>query len=94
MLSCCVKFCGGCNPRYDRGEAYRQIREASADVAAFELPREGTAYDVLLILRGCTGCPYLYEEIMAAHRFTVHSKEEAEDIPSALRLLAAEQQDS
>ena len=55
MFTCCVKFCGGCNPRYDRGEAFRQIRKALADTVRFSYPEEGQAYDALLILRGCTG---------------------------------------
>ena len=25
-MKCGVKFCGGCNPRYQRGDAYRAIR--------------------------------------------------------------------
>ena len=94
MLACCVKFCGWCNPRYDRGEAYRQIRDALDGIASFTLPQDGGKYDVLLILRGCTGCPYLYEEISAVRRFTVHSREEADAVPAAIRSLAAEQQDS
>ena len=84
MFTCCVKFCGGCNPRYDRGEAFRQIRKALADTVRFSYPEEG----------GCTGCPYLYEEIKAAHRLTVHSLEESFQIPVRLLSLAAEQQDS
>lgn len=68
MLHCTVKFCGGCNPRYDRGEAYQKIRGALSDCAEFSLPVEGAHYDVLLIVRGCTGCPYLYEEIDADRR--------------------------
>lgn len=94
MLTCCVKFCGGCNPRYDRGAAYRRIREALEGTASFSLPEEGRAYDALIILRGCTGCPYLYEDISAARRFAAHSQEEAEQLPALLRSLAAEQQDS
>ena len=34
MLRCTVKFCGGCNPRYDRGEAYQTVRTSLADVYA------------------------------------------------------------
>ncbi|RKJ80020.1 hypothetical protein D7X33_06860 [Butyricicoccus sp. 1XD8-22] len=95
MLTCCVKFCGGCNPRYDRGEAYKRIREALEGEASFSLPEEGAEYDVLLILRGCTGCPYLYEEeVRAKHRIPVHSREEAGAFPAQLRKLMAEQQDS
>ena len=68
MLRCTVKFCGGCNPRYERGDAYKAICAALQDTASFSYPEDGVPYDVLLILRGCTGCPYLYEEIEAAHR--------------------------
>ena len=81
MLQCTVKFCGGCNPRYDRGEAYRTIREALSGTASFSLPEDGVHYDVLVILRGCTGCPYLYEEIEAAHRVVVAA---ADEIPQAI----------
>ena len=57
MLHCTVKFCGGCNPRHDRGECYGTVRSALSDAASFSLPEEGAHYDVLLIIRGCTGCP-------------------------------------
>lgn len=71
MLRCTVKFCGGCNPRYDRGAVYQAVRDALADTAMFASPQDGERYDVLLIVRGCTGCPYLYEEIAATHRFII-----------------------
>lgn len=57
MRKVAVKFCGGCNPGYDRGAAYQKIREAVADRAQISLPAEGESYDALLIIRGCTGCP-------------------------------------
>ena len=55
MLRCTVKFCGGCNPRYERGDAYKAICAALLDTASFSYPEDGVPYDVLLILRGCTG---------------------------------------
>ena len=82
MLACTIKFCGGCNPRYDLGEAYRNIRASLSDVAQFTLPEPGKTYDVLVILRGCTGCEYLYEDIEAAHRLVSTS---AADIPEIIR---------
>lgn len=66
MLRCTVKFCGGCNPRYERGDAYKAICAALQDTASFSYPEDGVPYDVLLILRGCTAARYLYEEIEAA----------------------------
>jgi hypothetical protein len=88
MLMCTVKFCGGCNPRYDRGEAYRSICDAVRGIASFSLPKEDTRYDVLLIIRGCTACPYLYEEISAAHRIFCVSEDQIPSAVDAIRALA------
>ena len=88
MLHCTVKFCGGCNPMYDRGKAYRSIAGDLAGVAEFSFPEEGQQYDVLLILRGCTGCPYLYEDISAAHRIVCASQAEADGAAARIAALA------
>ena len=48
MLRCTVKFCGGCNPRYERGDAYKAICAALQDTASFSYPEDGVPYDVLL----------------------------------------------
>ncbi|MDO4615012.1 MAG: hypothetical protein Q4B15_05210 [Lachnospiraceae bacterium] len=90
MLHCTYKFCGGCNPRYDRGKAYKQIAEKLAGAAEFSAPREEDQYDVLLIIRGCTACPYLYEEVQAAHRVVCTSQQEAEDAADVIRSFASE----
>ncbi len=88
MLTCTVKFCGGCNPRYDRGGAYQRIAAEAQDFATFSSPAEGVHYDVLLIVRGCTCCPYLYEEIDASHRIICTSETEAASVAAHLRTLA------
>ena len=45
-------------------------------------PRRGLSDRALLIIRGCTGCPYLYEEIDAAHRVVITA---ADEIAPAIR---------
>ena len=62
------------------GKILRRLQSAQ-DTASFSYPEDGVPYDVLLILRGCTGCPYLYEEIEAAHRVVVAA---ADEIPQAI----------
>lgn len=88
MLRCTVKFCGGCNPLYDRGDAYKAIVAALADCAVFSYPADGERYDVLLIVRGCTGCPYLYEDIQARHRFILAAASDIPAVIAQIRLLA------
>lgn len=80
-----VKFCGGCNPGYDRGAAYQEIRSATADHAVFSLPADGEHYDALLIIRGCTGCPYLYEEIDADTRIVCVRQDDISEVIQKIR---------
>jgi hypothetical protein len=51
-----VKFCGGCNPRYERGKAYESIKQLLQGEAEFVIAEEGTEYDQLLVIGGCTNC--------------------------------------
>lgn len=46
-----VKFCGGCNPKYDRDSIFLKVKEAyGEDVHIVE---EGETYDALLSICGC-----------------------------------------
>lgn len=51
-----VKFCGGCNPRYDRGKALEAIKNEMQGEAEFVIAEEGAFYDQLLVIGGCTNC--------------------------------------
>lgn len=56
-----TKFCGGCNPRYDRGQYYKDTMAANP-VHTFELAQEGTEYDSVLVIGGCPACCASYSE--------------------------------
>ena len=90
MLHGTVKFCGGCNPRYDRGAAYQRIRSELDQAVSFSLPVEGQHYDILLILRGCTGCEYLYEDIVATHRMVAVCADDINRILDEIKTLTKE----
>ncbi len=47
-----VKFCGGCNPMYDRGKLYKRIMGAYAE-HSFEAADEAKNYETLLTICGC-----------------------------------------
>lgn len=47
-----IKFCGGCNPLYERQKIVERIkREYPLEVV--EAIRDGTVYDFIIILNGC-----------------------------------------
>jgi 4-hydroxybutyrate CoA-transferase len=51
-----IKYCGGCNPRYDRKKFIEQIKEALGENFTFEVAKEEEMYDFLLVVGGCTNC--------------------------------------
>lgn len=54
-MKCGVKFCGGCNPSYDRGQALKEIKEHFTDID-FVNAAEGISHDLLLVIGGCSSC--------------------------------------
>ena len=60
-MKCGVKFCGGCNPRYQRGEAYRKIRDDLSEIE-FDYAQEEVPYDQLLVVGGCPACCASHEQ--------------------------------
>lgn len=62
-MKCGVRFCGGCNPRYDRGEALKEIEDRLKDSdIEFKITTEDEQYDDLLIIGGCTNCCAGYDQ--------------------------------
>ena len=47
-----IRFCGGCNPRYDRGKALDNIALKYPEIH-FVLANEHDYYQVLLVICGC-----------------------------------------
>lgn len=52
-MTVAVKFCGGCNPRYDRRAALESL-QASLPGLCFRPARPGQPAQALLVLCGCT----------------------------------------
>ena len=50
-MKCGVRFCGGCNPQYDRGKAFEEIKNQIKDVD-FVNAVEGVPHDLLLVISG------------------------------------------
>lgn len=60
-MKCGVRFCGGCNPRYDRRQALNQIESQFKDID-FINAAEGVPHDLLLVIGGCSNCCASYEQ--------------------------------
>lgn len=63
-MKCGVRFCGGCNPRYNRREALEEIEKHFKDMD-FVNAEEGVPHDLLLVIGGCSNCCASYEQFEA-----------------------------
>lgn len=50
-----VRYCGGCNPRFDRVAGVEALALACPS-AGFRAAEPGQEYGVLLVVGGCTAC--------------------------------------
>ncbi len=60
-MKCGVRFCGGCNPRFERGEVFRQLKRDIRNIE-FTYADEDESYDMLLVIGGCPSCCAAYEQ--------------------------------
>ncbi len=57
MITVAVKFCGGCNPAYERLEYLEKIKSAAGDRIRWVLIGDG-GFEAILVISGClTACP-------------------------------------
>lgn len=71
-----LKFCGGCNPYYDRGRAVRNLKERFPRYFFEAVQKEG-CYDVVLLICGCTrGCVEYYREAEADRYIVLKDRKE------------------
>ena len=48
-----LKYCGGCNPYYERTKLAEKIKEQLKNHVTFEPLQEGKLYDVVVLICGC-----------------------------------------
>ncbi|MGI6736756.1 MAG: hypothetical protein ACOX41_05520 [Anaerovoracaceae bacterium] len=94
-MICGVKFCGGCNPHYDRGAALRTLQKEVPQVH-FRIARAGETYDFLLVIGGCTSCCPAFSQYGTRHGVAKmwsrdHIEGVRQQIEAAARKVGAEQ---
>ncbi|MBP1744832.1 MAG: cat2 [Firmicutes bacterium] len=82
-----VKYCGGCNPRYDRKKIVELLMERFSH--SFEPADEDREYDMLVVLCGCSSCCAGIEQYKVKNRniLMVRSCDDLEAAVGAIRNL-------
>lgn len=89
-MKCGVKFCGGCNPHYDRGAALKTLEERLPYID-FEIAEEDDVYDYLLVIGGCTACCASYQQYTTRHGVVkMWSPDRLDDVAEKILCVAQE----
>jgi 4-hydroxybutyrate CoA-transferase len=71
-----IKYCGGCNPRYDRKRIAEQLKERFSH--SFETADAENEYDLLVVLCGCSSGCAGYSQYKVKSRQVVILRSEAD----------------
>jgi len=62
-----IKYCGGCNPRYDRTDLVSRLVEYIGDGHSVETVKQGISYDIIAVLCGCTSACVHHQNLEAKY---------------------------
>lgn len=62
-----IKYCGGCNPRYDRTALVSRLKKYVGEGHSIETAKQGIIYDIIVVLFGCTSACANHENLKAKY---------------------------
>lgn len=81
-----VKYCGGCNPSFDRKKAVERVLGDFKNMN-IEAVNYLTAYDILLVVNGCARACADYETLKKDKVLFLNSLEDCDKINEALHTI-------
>ena len=62
-----IKYCGGCNPTYERTDVVLRIKKNIGTGHNIEIIEQGILYDIVIILCGCSCACASHNDIEAKY---------------------------
>jgi 4-hydroxybutyrate CoA-transferase len=62
-----IKYCGGCNPRYDRTDLVSRLNKYIGEGHSVETAKQGIIYEIVAVLCGCTSACANYKDLEAKY---------------------------
>lgn len=84
-----IKFCGGCNPKYDRKKFIEEIKKAKSEFE-FHYANNYDVYDLLLVICGCTSSCASYKDIKRKATILVNNKSSFKEVLNEINILQSE----
>jgi len=88
MKTAYIKFCGGCNPRYDRGRIAKELKQRFAEQVVFHSHDVNIPREIGVVIQGCEKDCVRMENLAKADRLIVIRYES--DLADAIKAIEAE----
>ncbi|MGK0466098.1 MAG: hypothetical protein ACJAX4_001383 [Clostridium sp.] len=62
-----IKYCGGCNPRYDRADLVSRLKKHIGEAHSIETSKQEIIYDIVVVLSGCTSACAQHNNLQAKY---------------------------
>ena len=80
-----IKYCGGCNPNYNRSEAVSRIVSSYPEIE-FEPVKQDTHYDHILIINGCRRSCAGHEGLKTNSKIFINCLKDIDNLSKKLKI--------
>lgn len=81
-----IKFCGGCNPRFNRNDTAESLIEELTNIHVIEIAFDKNVYDLIIVICGCMNCCDSYKNSSTNNRvIIINNLTKLEDIIQKLK---------
>ena len=85
-MICGIKYCGGCNPRYNRTQFYEKLKKECPEIE-FDYVKPGIMYDHLVVINGCLSrCADISEIQLQGDMFKIADANQFEELIEQLKI--------
>lgn len=81
-----IKYCGGCNPDYNRSDAVNEIISMYPEMD-FEPVRDNAYYDCILIINGCGRSCAGHEGLKTNNKVFINSLKDIEQLTERFKII-------
>ncbi|MCR1899353.1 hypothetical protein NSA47_10195 [Irregularibacter muris] len=67
MIEVLIKYCGGCNPRYDRGQIVEKLKKQYSTINFTSSIDPRKSWDLVIVLSGCMSSCTTHENLNGKH---------------------------
>lgn len=78
-----IKYCGGCNPRYDRTSFVEKLIDEYKSIL-FETAKDNVCYDVVIVICGCTSACVNHDKLIGLKKIIITDENDINKVKATI----------